>query len=476
MTDNNLHKNLVHTSAKKENKICKVDDVTCKEQYSVCLAVVIIVFILLTLYCSPFRGAIENLFKCGVGRLGVNDQLVHCHLIDFAKYWGELIWALTASDAAFIIFYYGALNQTNYGISYRTITAYVFGSYFIPILLVGMFFMSVLTVIMLIFRMYSQFYLLSFGTLISQIMIVFCCISVTSRTICQKAVLKAEIDQYTAMRKQIAEKCIQTGQVVLWYGDLELLERNRRYHTESIMNGNETILEKTAFVEKILDIPFTNRNNTFSEIDYYAIKLYIGKNLQLVFSPRNNLIRDTERQAALSMIYNVTVDRINECSNKKTDEEERKASIELFLFLGCVFRLWVSDDSLKERWIAIDYIINNLLLHQTQMRYMSLALLLLIMDIMMQAGQTDWGKEDLGCIADKELLEKILCLEKGEKEELCTVLYVLFSGYTDIIEKEKIYRIVSQLGRTDSHSRTACIMTYLMRTDEERRHGTYISI
>ena len=39
----------------------------------------------------------------------------------YAEFWGNSVWALTAVVAAFLIFFYGAMDHENYGISARMV-------------------------------------------------------------------------------------------------------------------------------------------------------------------------------------------------------------------------------------------------------------------------------------------------------------------------------------------------------------------
>lgn len=442
---------------------------------SLCMIVLIISVTFLTLYMSDFRDFFKCLFVKMIGVIGESGDNANAQLKCYAEYWGELLWALTASDVAFIIFYYSAMNQMNYGISHRMINAYLVGSFFIPILLLSMFILSVLTVLMLFLKRYAEFYLLSIWTLTLQFMIVFCCISVTSRGMCRRMILKVERKQYIAMREFASEKEDHNGKISLRYDDIRQMEKNLPCHIESIAGSKETLNEKMKIIAEILNIPFESSRVVFSEGDFCGLKIYIKKNLRFPLLSARTFLTEAESQALFSMIYMIVSDRCREYLACKQNEIKRVRRMELLLFMGCIFQLLISKKRLGERWTAINYIINEFLNMET-IRPMSIGMLLLVIYVEEQAGHALLIDKDFNCAIKEQALDELSILEEQEQEDLCTAIFIFLSGTTETVKRKTIYRMVYQLFNPSSHSIFACRMSYLRKTAKEARNETCISV
>lgn len=291
------------------------------------LFAVLLIFVVLLFYIvSDFEVATNFLRKYLEKECGENPTL---------EFLGTAVWTLTTILSAFILFYYGSLSTRNYGVSNRKIIAYTFGTMFIPFLVA---FNAVVVGVMTIayYISYCELFFLSAGySCFLQVVLMYCCISVTSQLTAFKTIVRIE-------EKQFRMSTLQE-------------ENNIVFFVERIVEGDEIWSEKAKIIEHIWTIPFSQK---------YAI---IDQNPRILHMQQYNNSKYLAAYAEKSLknemdVYSTLYQIMKNIDKKLLDTYvtmEHSYILRNYIAYGALFLAILSRDSLYNKWAFVEHLVNN---------------------------------------------------------------------------------------------------------------------
>ena len=195
---------------------------------------------------------------------------------------GELCGFVVTSHtvlAASVIFFYSVMDNRKEGIPHRTIMAYSFGSLTIPILFIE----SALGVIVAFFSLRMSWFYLTMTAVIDILVIQFICIGLillsTSYHYVIHAICNVEIRQFEYISKIKDSRKEQMAWIYLMR------------HMEQAIKSNELMGDKMVLLQKLLYVPFYEKERRFGKFYIYSKKLHTIDDPSKVYSYYyNNLL------------------------------------------------------------------------------------------------------------------------------------------------------------------------------------------
>lgn len=271
---------------------------------------------------------------------------------DELSFLGTSIWTMTTMLVSAMIFYYGIQNNKNYGVPNRKIIAYMYGSLYIPIVVILIIFVVAVMTYAYYISAYDLFYFFSAAAIVFQLEIIYLCLSASSNANCFKAIIKVEKIQYNWIQEVMAKDKDEDTNY-----DLEMQRRYSAniFHVDMIMSGEETLVEKLEIIQNILLIPlYSNRDNDRMKLqDLKAIYYYISQNIRLV-------IRDLEKQEQ-QRLYSILYETIRWYSQKYEQEKNNGYKKQIYIFLSALLHEILKMDVFENKQEFVMYIIKNVL-------------------------------------------------------------------------------------------------------------------
>lgn len=311
-----------------------------------------------------------------------------------------VIWTMTTILFGFLIMYYQMMGTRNFGLTNRKIISYTCGTYFIPIMVAINTVVVCFMTIAFYFDADTDFYLLAVYSFVLQGVMIFYCVYPTSYRTTQETIVKQEREHFYRFYRSL--DCVSADQ-----------GKTPTIFMESILCGDELIEEKMEMVSQILRHPFElvyfDRERIAAaafeyyylnftvlavylskhreDTDYFYKMLYqeIGQWSKCFTYQRdfNKMWKSMERgQGKRKKIYffNHRLDKYPASYQsyrlKKRREFEKclkEFSVEsadnymdeiyftkIFSCLAAFFQTFLSQKNVKNRWMAITYIINHL--------------------------------------------------------------------------------------------------------------------
>ncbi|MCD8290423.1 MAG: hypothetical protein LUC91_02855 [Prevotella sp.] len=177
---------------------------------------------------------------------------------------GTAVVTMFSMLAGFIIFYYDALEHTNFGVSNRDIIGYTIGSAFMPMIFVA----DGLADVIMYFGYYKDsmgwFYLAAVYSLALSLLVVTLSIMPISKHYSFRIIMKTERKQYRSIYRAIIEKIkgdssSDSEKPAAYTPDLDNVMNKMIYHSNKVMYGNEDISDKMAMIKAIFILPFMTK-------------------------------------------------------------------------------------------------------------------------------------------------------------------------------------------------------------------------
>lgn len=372
---------------------------------------VVVSFFIVIIGMTFLKTQIKDILKFVLFLFGENADYVFTTMRNEIAFLGNAVWTLTTIMAAFIVLHYSSRENSIYGIQYRKIIGYTFGSYFIP----GLIIFNIIIVINMTcayyIKSYANFYVLATYSIFLQILLIICSIMSTSQQRCFQIILKIE-------RRQI--------QQLYTNSNTPLQERKNAivYHVDTVLKGHETLTEKFEIIQEILNIPFYEKyQNTevFNHCTYY----YLYQNMHLMVAYICEHIE--ERQKMYSTFYNNANFFWGQyiINKKESTEKETAEKAPILLYMSALFHTIVPRKELKERWECILYIFTAIIDDESFRNILVIEFLMSLYDL--------WHRSEI-------------CLDKDETAELQNILKILLidngkypaKGIYECIEEAKI--------------------------------------
>lgn len=352
-------------SHKKQKKYKEI-----KTKYEKKLNIILFIIILVSLVFPFYWMTIgRDTFRCFVFELlkktGNLPQIVE-NLHTNMDFIGTAVWTLTTILSAFVTLYYGALGYRNYGIANRKIISYVYGSIFIPFLVVLNAFIVGLMTYNYYVSYYMDFYILACYSCFLQAYLIALCVYSTTRYKAFKTIMKIEEKEFCDLynKTQSLETASYELENVSKYQkrkeELDVEKDCFVYHLNSILRWDEPLSEKQEIMRNILILPFNQalpNNNSFFKVMYG----YLYHNFRIIVSYMKEKVgeaTDLNDIQEIQGIYTVIYKSLTNIQENKGLEDGDKKRVSIYFC--AFFNAFVSEKMLSDRWDAISYILKSI--------------------------------------------------------------------------------------------------------------------
>lgn len=355
-----------------------------------CSIVVVLILYVLILYNESgvrdwIAEKLQNIWN-------VNPETVYEHMRVNATFWGEAVWTLATILAGMIVFFYGILGNKNFGVYNRTIIAYEYGSWYIPLVVILDIAFTLIMTFAYYLGMYSVFYISSCFSFVLQMWAIIVCIYSTSFGKSRRMILKVEKMQYEILQHILNTK---EREDKLYEIEVERKQSSIIYHMELVVKGNETLTEKIEMIKDILLIPVknieTNVNMQDKKYGANTIYFYIFQNMRILIEYANENWREAELQKIYSMLYEVIYLFHNNCILEKHRQNVKYFEI---VYLSAIYQSIIPIQNLKWRWDFVTYTIDGILADAPEMTELIIGMLLCSLEFLDYRGDIDLYQND----------------------------------------------------------------------------------
>lgn len=291
---------------------------------------------------------------------------IKCAIMESAVDYCNMVVTYNTILAAAVIFFYSILENRRGGISHRTLIAYSFGSWLIPVL----FSVTLLLVPMMYVVKSLKLQLTTIACILYifclQIMIIFVILKSASFNNCIRFISYVEICQYEILNKEIEKS------KYIW---LYLVR-----HLEQVIKSNELTLDKIRVVRSLLWVPFYKKNifwggfkiqnSAFKYNDLDCLYRFYYENLTVVFRCLSKEENGAERREIYLVLYEFLekfgeqYQKLKKCNNrwndcKKRNQGDLKKMCDIYQMVISAIMNAALSSKIAEREAFCNYIFNN---------------------------------------------------------------------------------------------------------------------
>lgn len=276
---------------------------------------------------------------------------------------GSAVWTMASILSGFVIMYYETMGYRNFGLVNRKIISYIFGSYFIP----GLVVLNAAVVGFMTYMFYAgactDFYILAIYSCALQGALIVLCVYSTTYQRAYKTIMDVEKKQFQQLYRK-DEGCVGKGEDF----ETENEQSEPLYHIQKALESDETFAEKGALITDILVIPF-HEEYTDRKKFLNALYQYEYENFRYIIMRMSE--HSEERMQIYRMLYKNMENLLQEL------EGENKYLF--YTYCGALFHaLLPKKELMKDKWIFLIRFLNQAVTEEAVRAYLVVVLLMSI--------------------------------------------------------------------------------------------------